>query len=215
MREQYRTVRHYARIEIEERKSRFIATCSPLASEAEAINLLSGIRDEFPDATHHVYAWIIGGEQTLQRYSDDGEPQGTAGLPVLDVLRKGGIVSAGLVVTRYFGGTLLGSGGLVRAYSQAATLALQAAEPVTLLLCQRFDLTVSYSDLDILRCRLEQAGFHLEAPRFGIDAELVVGTPAARVAELIALCQDLTAGSALIEPAEPAYIPLPPPDPPA
>ncbi len=207
-REQYRTVSHYARIEIEERKSRFIATCSPLASEAEAIALLSGIRNEFPDATHHVYAWIIGGDQVLQRYSDDGEPQGTAGLPVLDALRKAGIESAGLVVTRYFGGTLLGSGGLVRAYSQAATLAVEAAGPVTLQLCQRFNLTVSYSDLELLRRRLAQAGYYLEAPRFGLDAEMIIGAPQERVPGLLMLCNDLTAGAALLEPADPAYIPL-------
>lgn len=208
LREQYRTVSHYARVETEERKSRFIATCSPLDSEAQAIALLSGIRNEFPDATHHVYAWIIGGEQVISRFSDDGEPQGTAGLPVLDILRKSGIESAGLVVTRYFGGTLLGSGGLVRAYSQAAALALEAAEPVTLQLCQRFNLTVSYSDLETMRHRLTQAGYYQEAPRFGLDAEIIIGAPRARVDELLTLCNDVTAGAALVEPVDPAYIPL-------
>ena len=211
-REIYRTVRHSARIELIERKSRFIADCRPLADETEAQQFVRGIRDEFPDATHHVYAWILGGECQLQRYSDDGEPQGTAGLPVLDVLRKPGIDQAGIVVTRYFGGTLLGTGGLVRAYGQAAALALEAARPITLQRCERILLTLDYGDLERVRHRLAQAGFLLEAARFGIDAELPVGTPAARMEELIALVNDLTAGSALVEPLDSAYVVLREPD---
>ena len=115
MRDNYRTVASSSQIELEEKKSRFIAVCRPLVNEIEANAFVSGIRQEYPDATHHVYAWILGGETILQRYSDDGEPQGTAGIPVLDVLRKNGIDQAGIVVVRYFGGTLLGTGGLVHA----------------------------------------------------------------------------------------------------
>ena len=209
-RENYRTVRQPARIEWIERKSRFIADCRPLATETEALAFIRGIRDEFPDATHHVYAWILGGNQQLQRYSDDGEPQGTAGLPVLDVLRKPGIEQAGIVVTRYFGGILLGSGGLVHAYGQAAALALEAAQPMTLQLCQRVLVTLDYKDLDRVRHQLTQRLFILEPVRFGIDPELPVAAPAARMPELIALLNDLTAGAALVEPLDPAYVPIDP-----
>src|SRR5512133_2488031 len=94
----YRTVGGSSQIELEEKKSRFIATCRPLAEEAEAVAFVSSIRQAYPDASHHVYAWILGGELNLQRYSDDGEPQGTAGIPVLDALRKQGIDQAGIVV---------------------------------------------------------------------------------------------------------------------
>ncbi|MDD2533510.1 MAG: IMPACT family protein [Eubacteriales bacterium] len=207
-RDMYRTVSQAARIEWIERKSRFIAECRPLADENQAQAFIRGIRDEFPDATHHVYAWILGGEQQLQRFSDDGEPQGTAGLPVLDVLRKPGIEQAGIVVARYFGGTLLGTGGLVHAYGQAAALALEAARPMTLQRCRRVLLTLDYKDLDRMRHQLNQRGFMFEAARFGVDAELPVATPAARYDELIALCNDLTAGSALIEALNWAYIPI-------
>lgn len=207
-REIYRTVTQAARIEWIEKKSRFIADCRPLAHESEALAFIRGIREEFPDATHHVYAWIIGGEQQLQRFSDDGEPSGTAGMPVLDVLRKSGIERAGIVVTRYFGGTLLGSGGLVHAYSQAAAQALEKAQPLTLQRCERLLLTLDYKDLDRVRHQLLQKGFILEPAQFGANAELPVATPAARLEELMALCMDLTAGSVLLEPLERAYIPI-------
>ncbi len=208
LRNQYRTVRQAARIEFIDRKSRFIADCRPLANESQAQHFIRGIRDEFPDATHHVYAWILGGDNQLQRYSDDGEPQGTAGLPVLDVLRKPGIEQAGIVVTRYFGGTLLGSGGLVHAYGTSAAMALEAAGPITLQLCDRVLLTIEYNQLDLVRHRLSQAGFLLEPVQFGLDAELTVGTPPDRMDELIRLVNDLTSAGALIESLESAYIPV-------
>ena len=208
VRKQYRTVQQAARIEFIDRKSRFIADCRPLADETQAQLFIRGIRDEFPDATHHVYAWILGGDNQLQRFSDDGEPQGTAGLPVLDVLRKPGIEQAGIVVTRYFGGTLLGSGGLVHAYGTAAALALEAARPITLLLCDRILLTLGYGQLDRVRHRLVQSGFLVEPVHYGIDAELPVGTPPERMDELIGLVNDLTAAGALIEPLESTYVPI-------
>ena len=136
---------------MEEKRSTFIGYCQPLADEKQANAFVSGIRERYPDATHHVFAWVLGGERQLQKYSDDGEPQGTAGLPVLDILRKNDIEDAGLVVVRYFGGTLLGGGGLVRAYGKAASLALEQARPVTMQLCHRFRMTVPYADVDRLR----------------------------------------------------------------
>lgn len=214
MRESYRTVASPSRIELEEKKSRFIAICRPIANEMEANEFVSGIRQEYPDATHHVYAWILSGETYLQRYSDDGEPQGTAGIPVLDVLRKNEISQAGIVVTRYFGGTLLGSGGLVHAYGKAAALSLEAAAPVIMQRCLLFRVTVGYPDLDRLRYQLEQAGFMVTGSEYGLDADLMVAAPAPISHLLSQRCADATAGSALIEPAGQIYRPLPPPDPP-
>lgn len=214
MRTSYFTVSHKAHIEIEEKRSTFIGFCQPLADEQEAIEFVSGIRALYPDATHHVYAWLLGGERQLQRYSDDGEPQGTAGIPVLDVLRKSGIENAGLVVVRYFGGVLLGAGGLVRAYSRAGSLALEAAAPVKMQLSCRYRLIVPYTDYDRLRYHLEQEGFWLGEEAFGMDVELTVGAEPDRSEKLIKMCTDQTSGSALIEEAGSTYIPLPPPDPP-
>jgi uncharacterized YigZ family protein len=191
MRTSYLTVSRNARIEIEERRSTFIGFCQPLADEDEAIAFVSGIRAEFPDATHHVYAWLLGGDRQLQKYSDDGEPQGTAGIPVLDVLRKSGIENAGIVVVRYFGGVLLGGGGLVRAYGKAASLAL-----------------------DKLKFQLENEGFWIGSTEYGLDVEFVVGAKPEHVDRMLEICTDQTAGSALIEEADRAFVPLPPPDPP-
>ncbi len=201
-------------MELEERKSKFIAICRPLATETEANAFVSGIRQQYPDATHHVYAWILGGDMNLQRYSDDGEPQGTAGIPVLDVLRKNGVDQAGIVVTRYFGGILLGAGGLVRAYGKAAALALDEAGPVRMQLCGQYKITVGYADLDRLRRQLELAGFSETGSSFGLDAELLVAVPRLQVDLLQQVCADATGGAALLEPAGLIYRPLPPPDPP-
>jgi uncharacterized YigZ family protein len=211
----YRTVSGSSQIEIEDRKSRFIATCRPLAEEAEALSFVGEIRQSYPDASHHAYAWILGGERNLQRYSDDGEPQGTAGLPVLEALRRQGIIQAGIVVTRYFGGTLLGTGGLVHNYGLAAAESVAAAKPVTMQLCELFRLVVGYGDLERLRRQLILAGAQLAGSTYGLDAELEAAILAGQGALLRQVVADASCGTALIEEAGLAYRPLPPPDPPA
>ena len=110
----YKTLKRPAEASFVEKKSRFIGYCAPVKTEKEALDFVNSIREQHRTATHNVFAYSLR-EGNLCRYSDDGEPQGTAGLPVLDVLTRGGIVDAAIVVTRYFGGTLLGTGGLVRA----------------------------------------------------------------------------------------------------
>lgn len=127
-----------------EKKSEFIGYACPVMSEDEAIEFVKSIKKKHADARHNVYAYMIG--QNIARYSDDGEPQGTAGIPVLDVIRKSGFTDAVIVVTRYFGGVLLGAGGLVRAYSAAAKMAVDNAEIVTYNSYTVFDLKVNYTD---------------------------------------------------------------------
>ena len=109
-------------------RSRFIATCSHIESEEEARVFLARVRTEFPDATHHCYAFVADTLGNLMRFSDDGEPQGTAGMPILDALRGKKLYQTAVVVTRYFGGVKLGAGGLVRAYAGAASECLDGAE---------------------------------------------------------------------------------------
>lgn len=140
----YKTVLREASDSFVEKKSRFIGHCKPVKTEAEAIEFIKSIKSEHWDASHNVYAYVLrdGG---IMRYSDDGEPQGTAGVPVLDVLQKSGIVDAALVVTRYFGGVLLGGGGLVRAYSHAASIGVAAAEPVIMEKCLEMTLRCDYN----------------------------------------------------------------------
>lgn len=112
------------------KKSRFIAQASPVTSEEEALGFIKSIKDKHKTATHNCFAYIIGSNAGLMRYQDDGEPQGTAGKPILDVLMRNNLVNCVAVVTRYFGGVLLGAGGLTRAYSGSAALAVKAAKIV-------------------------------------------------------------------------------------
>ena len=118
----YRTVKQPGEAELVIKRSRFIGRCFPVADEQEALRLLEQVRRQHWDATHNCYAYSVGVSGACARYSDDGEPSGTAGLPMMEALRRSGVTDALVVVTRYFGGILLGAGGLVRAYSAAAPL---------------------------------------------------------------------------------------------
>ena len=126
-----------------ERKSEFIGNAAPVHTEKEALEFINRIRAKYSDATHNVYAYILR-EGNLTRFSDDGEPHGTAGLPVLDVLRKEQLVDCAVVVTRYFGGILLGAGGLVRAYSAGAKIGVDAAEKIFLKPFDILELRMDY-----------------------------------------------------------------------
>ena len=139
----YVTVRDFAQDEFVEKKSRFIGYSKHVETEAEAAAFVAEISKKHWDATHNVYAYSLRDGLT-RRYSDDGEPQGTACVPVLDVILKEGIVDVCVVVTRYFGGILLGGGGLVRAYSQGARIALAAAEKLHMATCHRLRLVAPY-----------------------------------------------------------------------
>ncbi len=123
----YKTVRNPSEYTIVEKKSEFIGYCAPVQTEADAIAFVNSIKKKHSDARHNVYAYVLR-DGFAQRFSDDGEPHGTAGMPVLDSIRKAGITDVAIVVTRYFGGILLGTGGLVRAYTAAATGAIKLAE---------------------------------------------------------------------------------------
>lgn len=140
---QYRTIRAAASAEFVEKRSRFIGYISPVTTQEDAAAFIDSIRSKHWDATHNVPAYIIR-EGNICRFSDDGEPQGTAGMPVLDVLRKSGVTDVVTVATRYFGGILLGGGGLVRAYSHTASIALQAAQIITMRECLLLSLTCDY-----------------------------------------------------------------------
>ena len=126
-----------------ERRSRFIGHIFLTETEEEALARLKQMREQYWDATHNVYAYIIRDGAT--RFSDDGEPQGTAGIPVIDTLKKAGVVDAVVVATRYFGGILLGGGGLIRAYSHTASIALAAAHKITMRECLLLSLSCDYS----------------------------------------------------------------------
>ena len=131
---EYKTIGREACDEFIEKKSRFIGYIKPVETKDEAVDFINSIKSKHWDATHNVYAYVLRDGQT-RRYSDDGEPQGTAGIPVLDVLLKENVTDCVVVATRYFGGILLGGGGLVRAYSHTAKIAVDAGGVVTMKLC--------------------------------------------------------------------------------
>ena len=148
------TVKKEAREEIIEKKSRFIGTVIPIKSKEEAEEKINEIKKEFWDARHNVYAYIL--PNNISKYSEDGEPQGTAGLPVFTVLQKREIVNALVVVTRYFGGILLGKGGLIRAYTEAAKKALEAAEIYEIIEYERINIECEYNLKDKVLFFLEK-----------------------------------------------------------
>lgn len=144
MAKDYKTVLENASDEFVEKRSRFIGYCKPVKTEQEAIDFINEKRREHWNATHNVYAYSLR-EGNIKRYSDDGEPSGTAGMPVLDVIVKNEIFDVVVVVTRYFGGVLLGTGGLVRAYSHGSKIAVEAAKPVIMQNCLVCEARCAYN----------------------------------------------------------------------
>ena len=140
----YRTVKAPASIELVINKSRFIGQCFPVASESEAVDRLAQIRKQYWDATHNCYAYSVGQKGEIARFSDDGEPGGTAGMPMMDALRGMDVTDVLCVVTRYFGGILLGTGGLVRAYSRTCAEAIRAAGIVRMTPCDLIEFSIPY-----------------------------------------------------------------------
>lgn len=145
MADSYTTVLEYGKFEYEDRKSLFIGEALPVSCEAEAISFIESCKKRYPDAKHHVYAYVLK-ENSTTRFTDDREPQGTAGMPVLDTIRKKTCTDVVIVVTRYFGGTLLGTGGLVHAYTAAAVGALESAKIITYDVYAGVEIRVGYSD---------------------------------------------------------------------
>lgn len=190
--------------------SRFIATLAPVSDVAAAKALLARVRQEFADASHHVPAYLVGGDgAAVAHCSDDGEPAGTAGRPVLAVLRGSGLGDAGLVVTRYFGGTLLGAGGLVRAYTEAAQLAVRAAGRARKVPGQRLLLAIPYNWLERVRRLVAAHSGSVRDESFAADVTLTLDFPAARCQDFRSSLRDLSGGQLTAEPIEVIELHLP------
>ena len=159
-------LRNTANIEFIEKKSVFIGFSTFVENEEQALEIVKQKKKEYADATHNVYAYVLEGGN-LCRFSDDGEPQGTAGIPVLDVLRKEGLTDCVVVVTRYFGGILLGAGGLVRAYSHGAKIAVDAGGVVEMRLCLQGEITCDYGQYGWIPAFLAEEGAVITDTQFG------------------------------------------------
>jgi uncharacterized YigZ family protein len=187
-------------VELVERRSRFIATLARVAAVGDARAFVGEMRDEMPDATHHAYAFRIGhGATETCGLSDDGEPSGTAGRPVLAALRASGMGDACVVVTRYFGGTKLGTGGLVRAYGAAARQVLAEAPVVTRVDTTRVRVRASYADYDAVVRVLQARDATVLATEFAQDVVLDVAVPTSRLGELETSLGESTAGRARLD----------------
>ena len=200
----YKTISAEAKASFTERRSEFIGYIAPVSTDEEAVAFIGRIRAEHRKATHNVYAYIVR-NGNMTRYSDDGEPQGTAGAPVLDVLIKEGLTDVCCVATRYFGGILLGGGGLVRAYSHTAKIAVEAAQIKLMEQCCPVSVTVSYDLYGRLMHSLPDEGVKVTGTDFGgsVTAEMLVREDiCAAFAEKIT---DLTNGSAVITRGEPCF----------
>lgn len=162
---EYRTVEFENCDEFVEKKSRFIGYVKPVKTVEEATQFINSIKSKHWDATHNVSAYVLR-ENNIQRSSDDGEPSGTAGVPVLDVLLKENLVDLCVVVTRYFGGTLLGAGGLIRAYSHASKLAVDSGGVITMAPCKILSCCIDYSFFDRFNILINETGANVEDTEF-------------------------------------------------
>ncbi len=169
--EKYTTVKQEAHVEFEEKRSLFIGHATHVESEDEALVFIKQLKKEYSDATHNCFAYYLKGG-IIARYSDDGEPQGTAGVPMLDTIRKSGVTDVCVVVTRYFGGILLGAGGLVRAYSHSTSIALAGAEIITYEPYCVYHLQCGYSEYQKYNNILMNVGALVDDTDFGADVSL-------------------------------------------
>ena len=172
----YKTIRTASSDEYIVKKSRFIGHIMPVTTQEQALEFIQTVSKKHWDATHNVYAYIIR-ETGVKRYSDDGEPQGTAGIPVLDVLEKSGVTDCAVVVTRYFGGIMLGAGGLVRAYSHSASIAVAAGGIVTRAMCARLKVTCDYYFYGKLSSLVPESGGVIEDTIFEDNVTLIFRMP--------------------------------------
>lgn len=161
MLKKYKSLRKVDEKEIIIEKSSFIGTAKAVADEEEALEFIREVKKRHYEATHNVYAYILGDDNNIQRFSDDGEPSGTAGVPVLEVLKKNDLRNVCAVVTRYFGGIKLGKGGLVRAYSKGAAAALEASEVIWRTLYKVVAVKVDYTLLGMMQNQLKLDGYAL------------------------------------------------------
>ena len=187
--------------EITEKKSRFIATVRPVKSEEEAVEFIESVRKKYWDARHNCYAYVIGERQDIQRYSDDGEPGGTAGRPMLDVLLGENIHDTAVVVTRYFGGILLGTGGLVRAYQGAAKEGLSSSLIITRIQGIKLKITTDYTGLGKIQYILGERGIPVLDSAYTEKVELTALAPEKIRSALEEELTDGTNGRAVIEEA--------------
>ena len=187
-----------AETRFEEKKSVFIGFAAPIHSEEEAMSYLKETRKKYPDATHHVWAYLLK-DGALARYSDDGEPQGTAGVPVLEAIKKKGITDVVVIVTRYFGGTLLGAGGLVRCYTKSAHEAIEAGKIARYESFAELEILCDYSDYQRIQKELSGFGTLVDRVDFAENVLMKVAVPLTDLDPFCRRMSEITNARAKIE----------------
>lgn len=201
----YKIIEYGGEGEIVEKKSRFIAHVQATHTEEEAVSFIEAEKKRYWDARHHCYAYILGEQGQIMRFSDDGEPSGTAGRPILEVLTGSGIRNLVLVVTRYFGGTLLGTGGLVRAYTQAAQAGIAASRVCTMCYGHTFTVETDYNGIGKIQYLLGQRGIPIEDSVYTQQVSVTCKVPFDEREKLLHEITEATAGRAQVTVSDPLY----------
>lgn len=202
----YNTVKKSAQAEFQEKKSTFIGYVKRVTSEEEAKNFISEIKGIHKEATHNVYAYIVGENKGIQRYSDDGEPQGTAGIPVLEVIKKNDLTDVAVVVTRYFGGILLGGGGLIRAYSKGAVSAIEEAGIVEKVRGLCLNLTIDYELIGKIQYLCGTKNWYIEDTIYTDKVQISLFCEVINKEEYTKAFIEATNGKVLIDEGEAEYL---------
>lgn len=206
MLDHYKTIKQLGKHETVIKKSRFIGHAMPVETEEEAAAFIESVKKEHWNATHNCSAYVIGERDQIQKALDDGEPSGTAGKPILEVIKQQGLKNVCVVVTRYFGGILLGAGGLIRAYTEGAVIGIRAAEPVFRVLHREVLVEVDYTWLGKLENELRNRQVMMGETLFTDKVTLVCLPTAAEADRFAAWMTDLTQGKGMIVAGEAKYI---------
>jgi thymidylate synthase len=201
----YFTIKDEASVDFEEKKSTFIGHAKRVYNEEEARAFINKIKGENKEATHNVYAYIIGENMGIQRYSDDGEPQGTAGIPVLEVVKKNGITDIAVVVTRYFGGVMLGAGGLVRAYSKGAALAIKEGGVVEKVKGCKLSTLIDYDLIGKIQYICSQNSWHIEDTEYTDKVKIILHCEINMIEAVKNTMVEATAGRTVFGSSEEGY----------
>lgn len=191
----YKTVHEFGKDEVIIDKSTFIGYAKPVKTEEEAIEFVNEIKKKHKDATHNVWAYTIGKNMNIQRYSDDGEPQGTAGIPTLEVIKKEDLRDVVVVVTRYFGGIKLGAGGLVRAYTKGAKIGLQAANIIEKVMFKEVKVKIDYNQLGKVQNEIMNMQYIIKDTVYSDNVEIIVYSRIEDVEKLTSRMVDITSAT--------------------
>jgi len=202
----YKTLHKFGSDEYIVEKSTFIGYAKPIKTEEEAIEFVNEIKKKHKDATHNVWAYTVGENMNIQRYSDDGEPQGTAGIPTLEVIKKEDLRDVVVVVTRYFGGIKLGAGGLVRAYTKGAKIGIEAGIVIEKVKYTEVKIKIEYTQLGKIQNEIMNLGFTVKDTIYSEDVEIIVYSKVEEVQSLKDRMIDITSGTADVSLGDEYYL---------